>query len=234
MKRLPRFCPVIHVTNSIQAQAQARIAFENGADGVFLIDHEKPYTSLQNTYIAVRRVNPSAWIGLNFLDLRPAEAIRAFPSTANGLWIDNGGIQDEYGTHQPAAAAISDLAAQHGAGQAWRLFAGVDFKYQHSAKSPAEAARLAGQYYQVPTTSGPGTGEAASLEKIAAMKAALVMGDRRRPLALASGVTVENVLSFAPFVDCFMVATGISASFDRFNPALVRHMANLLESRVFA
>ena len=41
------------------------------------------------------------------------------------------------------------------------------------------------------------------------------------PLALASGVTPENVTDYLPFVDCFLVATGISKSFTELDPAKV-------------
>ena len=59
------------------------------------------------------------------------------------------------------------------------------------------------------TTSGSGTGQAAELEKIRRMKAAL----GEAPLAIASGITPENVADFLPHTDCFLVATGISRSF---------------------
>ena len=55
------------------------------------------------------------------------------------------------------------------------------------------------------TTSGVATGHAAELKKIAMFRAAI--GDR--PLAIASGITPENAVSFSE-VDCFMVATGIN------------------------
>lgn len=53
-------------------------------------------------------------------------------------------------------------------------------------------------------TSGDGTGVPLAPER-AAMYRAAVAG----PIAVASGVTVDNVASILPFVDVFMVATGI-------------------------
>ena len=69
----------------------------------------------------------------------------------------------------------------------------------------------------VVTTSGPGTGWSASVEKIGAMKEAL--GDF--PLAIASGVTPENVTDYLGIADCFLVATGISKSFEELDASLL-------------
>jgi len=80
------------------------------------------------------------------------------------------------------------------------------------------AARLASRYCDVVTTSGPGTGQAAAVEKIRAMKQAL----GPRPLAIASGITPANIGEYLPIADAFLVATGISRSFTELDPALVR------------
>jgi predicted TIM-barrel enzyme len=78
----------------------------------------------------------------------------------------------------------------------------------------------------VVTTSGPGTGQAAHVEKIRTMKAAL--GDF--PLAIASGITPENVKDYLPFSDCYLVATGISDSFEELNPDRVRALVNTVQA----
>jgi hypothetical protein len=46
--------------------------------------------------------------------------------------------------------------------------------------------------------------------------------------ALASDVTPDNVGEYAPYVDCLMVATGISSSFDTLDPVLVARLASRL------
>ena len=56
-------------------------------------------------------------------------------------------------------------------------------------------------------TSGSGTGVAADVSKIRAMHGS--MGDHA--LALASGVTPSNVHEYMPFVDAFLVGTGIES-----------------------
>lgn len=42
------------------------------------------------------------------------------------------------------------------------------------------------------------------------------------PLAIASGITPENVGEYLPWCDCFLVATGISCSFEELDPERVR------------
>ena len=63
-------------------------------------------------------------------------------------------------------------------------------------------------YVDVVTTSGEGTGLAPDISKIRGMKTAI----SRHPLAVASGITPENVEEYLPYVDCFLVATGVSIS----------------------
>ena len=42
------------------------------------------------------------------------------------------------------------------------------------------------------------------------------------PLAIASGLTPENIAAYLPYANYFLVATGISRSFDSFDPARAR------------
>lgn len=212
MKPLPKFIAVVHVENVLQALEQTKTALDNGAGGVFLIHHSKPYRHLLAVFQVVREDFPEAWIGLNFLDLSPRDAAYALPANADGLWLDN-------------ADGLS--AAFLPANRNWRVFPGAAFKYQRSLGTcENEAARVSAHFLPVDvvTTSGPGTGQSANVQKVERMKSAL----GSRPLALASGVTPENVTDFSPFVDCFLVATGISKSFHEFDPDKVRQLAEEL------
>lgn len=80
----------------------------------------------------------------------------------------------------------------------------------------------------MPCTSGPGTGRAAALAKLQALQG----GMRGCPLALASGVSTENV---GPVLDhdaaqCFLVASSIANGFHDLNAAKVRALANRIHS----
>jgi predicted TIM-barrel enzyme len=90
----------------------------------------------------------------------------------------------------------------------------------------AKAARRAAPWIDVVTTSGPGTGKAAAPAKVRAMKEAL----GEHPLALASGVTPENVTDYLPWVDGFLVATGISYTFEDLDPARVRDLVRIVRA----
>jgi predicted TIM-barrel enzyme len=78
----------------------------------------------------------------------------------------------------------------------------------------------------VVTTSGPGTGRAAEVTKIQRMREAL--GDA--PLAIASGITPENVDQYLPYADCFLVATGISRSDGEFDSRRVLALVERVKS----
>ena len=56
------------------------------------------------------------------------------------------------------------------------------------------------------TTSGPGTGQAPTVDKIRRMKEAL---GPQTPLAIASGISSSNVEAFLPHADCFLVGTSL-------------------------
>jgi predicted TIM-barrel enzyme len=74
----------------------------------------------------------------------------------------------------------------------------------------------------VVTTSGPGTGAEAGLVKIQRMKQAI----GGFPLAIASGITPENVAQYLPFADCFLVDTGISKTFTEIDPSRLQDLVN--------
>jgi hypothetical protein len=214
------FLAVVHAENVEGALRNTRVAQENGADGVFLINHSISYLKLIECYEAVAQQFPDFWTGLNFLDLG-ASSLAFIPKHAAGLWVDNAGI-DESSTPVAKARGFADLRQRSG----WQglYFGGVAFKYQEPIIDVVKAAKLAMPFVDVITTSGAGTGEAASVRKVRSMKKAI--GDH--PLAIASGITPENVREYMPYADCFLVATGISDSHTELNPERVRALATAL------
>lgn len=206
--------PVIHVDNKDQALRNARIAREASVDGVFLINHGMPSTELLRIHRIVHAEHRDWWVGVNCLDLSPIEVIRSIDDSVAGVWVDNAMI-DETSEEQSAAEAV--LEARNKMGWTGLYFGGVAFKYQRPVDDLAEAATRASRFMDVVTTSGPGTGYAASPEKIRVMKQSL--GDH--PLAIASGITPENVGDYLDSADCFLVATGISKSFEELDPERV-------------
>jgi hypothetical protein len=211
--------PVIHVVSAEQALRNARIAREAHADGVFLINHGMPWGELLRIHALVDDAFPNWWIGVNCLDLAPAEVFNKISDRVAGVWVDDARIREDL-PEQTEAAALA--RARGAAGKPALYFGGVAFKYQRPVDDVARAARIAAGYVDIVTTSGPATGRPADREKIAAMKAAL----GATPLAIASGITPENIGDYLPIADCFLVATGISSAFDELDPARVRTLVD--------
>jgi predicted TIM-barrel enzyme len=169
---------------------------------------------------------PDWFIGVNCLgrDARSIVAEILQTDRLRGIWADDGCV-DEREVDQELAADIRSHLKK------WRglYFGGVAFKYQRPVEDLRAAARMAVKYMDVVTTSGPGTGEAAEVEKIRIMKEA--MGDYPLyPLGIASGITPENVEDYLPFATCYLVATGISRSDHDFDPEKVKRLLDTVRS----
>jgi len=214
------FLAVVHVETEAQALRNACIATDEGADGIFFINHWISYNRLLEYYRSAREKLPDFWIGLNCLDLGKA-ALSFIPEDTAGLWVDNAGINESLA---PVAEAreFSELRKT----SKWQgiYFGGVAFKYQGAVADVTNVAKLAMPFVDVITTSGAGTGVAADVAKIRTMKEAI--GDH--PLAIASGITPENVQDYMPYADCFLVATGVSDSHTELNPGKVRQLVQAI------
>lgn len=220
------FFPVIHAESFEQTLRNARIAFENGADGIFLINHAIDARRLCAIYDMVSRTHPGKQIGLNFLDRPPEQAFCILPISAFALWVDDAGVHAN--AMRPTQFAEYRLNERRRIIPHWKglYFGGVAFKYQEKSGDPSEEAQLAAPFVDVITTSGDATGSAPSVEKMRSMKEAVPS----KPLAVASGMTPENVDLFLPYVDYFLVATGISFSHTELDPARVRMFADKVHS----
>jgi hypothetical protein len=216
--RLGRFYPVIHVTDMAQAIENTDIAFAYHASGVWLISHTGMEPSkLNEIYHAVCRRNPNEMIGINYLNRpNPMDALDDAPQGLRGLWVDN--IEN---IPIPLQGSFNKRTKKHGI----KCFGGVAFKYQHSYGTIAEQTKRAIGRADVITTSGDATGMPPSIQKIQLMHKAL---DGAAPLAIASGITPQNVKEYLPYCQDFLVATGISESFTQLDPALVKQMAGAL------
>ncbi len=210
---------VIHCESTDQTLRNTEIAATGGCDGVFLINHTISVETLLKIHQSVRTQFPNYWLGVNFLGVAVVDVFRDFPiNEIDGIWTDNAGV-DELSFEQCEARAIK--AAIRRNGWSGTYFGGVAFKYQRPVNDVALAAHIASQYMDIVCTSGPGTGKLAATTKLASMHHAIA---GRVPLAVASGITPENVLEVIEYVDVFLVATGISRSFTELDPQLVRSL----------
>jgi uncharacterized protein len=223
---MKRFLPVLHIKTQTQTLEQVELLIDNGAGGVFLIHHTQRYPVSREIFSQVRDRYPDLWLGINLLDLSAPEALSLLtePGTKrlDALWSDDSGVTDRR-VSPKAQATWSIKRSQQWPGE---YFGSVAFKAGPLVDDPFTAAKNARGLMDVVVTSGVATGEAADLDKVKSMREALP--DHR--LALASGVTPENVTSYLPYVDDFLVATGISRTFHTFDPSRVRLLANLIQN----
>lgn len=209
--------PVVHASGADQAITSTQIAAKAGCEAVFLIGHGMSYRNLLYVFDEVVLTQTCTWVGLNFLDLSPIEAASHMPVEANGCWVDDGMIDETSSSQTEADRLIRALSSRD---RPPLLFAGVAFKGQRQPVDLESTCKLA-KRFDVVTTSGLGTGIAADPAKIRRMRAAL--GDH--PLALASGVTADNVADY-PGVNCFLVGTSLE---DDFGMLIYEEVARLRE-----
>lgn len=203
---MKRLFAVIHVESAEQAVRNCRVALDATCDGVFLIAHGTMHaTKLLNCVPACREVIP--YVGVNLLDLSAISAVSAaLMYQVQAVWTD-----DTYLDDKPPGI---------------ELFSGFAFKYRPQPRDLVAGAQAAITSCHVLTTSGPGTGKPADVRKVQAIRAAV--GSHR--IALASGVTADNVEEYLPYVDDYLVATGINRTWADLDPVKARELADLIHA----
>ncbi|MHB1330580.1 MAG: BtpA/SgcQ family protein [Minisyncoccota bacterium] len=219
---------VVHATDEEQTVKNVRVAFDNGAHGIFLINHAGVSTmGLRNLYFQVREIYPKGWIGINFLgpDLKYlTDNLKSYlPKDAQALWCDTLGYDQRFVKSARVIGALNLNLSVRRVAPGAMIFGGFDFKYQEPVKDLSLGVKELGGIVDVLTTSGSKTGSPPSLEKLIIMRE--TVGPTKH-IAVASGMTPENVDPFLDLVDYFLVATGISKSFDELDPARVLMMAD--------
>lgn len=219
--------PVVHPIGREEALTAVRVVNDFGIPGVFLIDQGMTERDVLVLVQEVRERYPTLWIGLNLLSRTPSTALLAAQEACgevDGLWSDDAGI-NEQGSMQPRA----DVFTQIRQAAKWKglYFGGVAFKYQREVphRDLRRAAELAVPHMDVVCTSGPGTGHAADVAKVRALRAG--MGDHA--LALASGVTADNVQSYLPYVQAFLVGTGIEKQVGVLDPVKIEALLRAMQ-----
>ena len=220
----PVVLPVVHPIGRPEALRSVGVAAEAGARGVFLIDQGIGERDVLRLVLEVRAHFPGLWVGVNLLRRSPAAALEvalaACEGRIDGIWCDDAMI-DEHAAAQPAAEEM--LVVRRALRWTGLYFGGVAFKYQRTVAAPdlARAAAVASRYVDAICTSGPGTGLAADPEKLRALHA----GANGHAVALASGVTADNVRAYLPYASALLVGTGIEERFGVIDP---RRLAALL------
>ncbi|MDP3762870.1 MAG: BtpA/SgcQ family protein [bacterium] len=221
------FLAVVHVTDYFQALHNVDVAARAGADGAFLISHGNvcgaELIEILRTIKEERKSHGFApfWLGVNCLDMRGTEVFKKVPPDTEGVWLDDLSIR----RHDPGLSRVKKIRYARLRSR-WRglLFGGVAFKYQEAVPLArlAEVTRIAKDFTDVITTSGEETGKPPTVEKIRVMSEA---AGGPGLIAVASGMTPENVGAYKPYAKYFLVSTGVSESFTKLDPSRVRAFA---------
>jgi uncharacterized protein len=213
--------PVVHVTDLQQAQRNTELARNKGADGVFLINHGFSADRLKSIFQTIQKEYSDWWIGINMLGVSLEQLPHVMPFSAQGIWSDCAGVAS---SHSEDPAAKAKAFYQSTLGYQGLFFGGLSFKGRPTSFTDAEAATQAVGYVDVITTSGIRTGEPPLIEKIRTIRGAI----DRNPLAIASGISADNVHLYKPYADCFVVSSSIEREFGEFDPTLLRELIHLV------
>lgn len=211
MNTLPpiQIWPVIHLAiNSRRPLLQRNIDVilsTGGCAGVFLIQMNGYDEWTMEDACWVREQYPDLAVGVNLLSTPPWVALeKSLGAGLAATWTDTPGVTsaktDAY------ALTIRDRLASS---PEHLFFGSVAFKYQQPELDPAAAGVAAADLGMVATTSGAATGVAPELSKLESMRQAL----GHRSLAVASGITPNNIWELGASLTHVLVSTGISRSF---------------------
>lgn len=207
--------PAIHVESVYRTLLNCEISIKSGADGVFLINHSISPQDLLEIHSKAHSEFPNLWIGVNCLGYDPETTFQMISNDVDGIWVDNAMINEDT-DNQFNAEHINKIREEKE--YKGLYFGGVSFKYQKKVDNLEKVSRIAKRYMDIVTTSGKGTGQSADISKIQRMKDEL----KDFPLAIASGITINNIDNYLDKADCFIVANGISLTWTELNAERIK------------
>lgn len=183
--------PVIHMLNDEQVFLNVELCHQVGIKKVFLINHVVSVQDLLYCADKVKSKYPDMWVGVNMLGVSTEDALSNPLTGIDGLWCD---------------ASISVEDAKRVRKFKGLFFGGLAFKYQPQPTDLESACNEAKLATDVACTSGTGTGKAPTTVKINTIRNYL----GSHPMAIASGVSIENIDSYKGIVDYLLVASSIT------------------------
>lgn len=203
-----KIIPVIHHKDEALTMKNAQMCAENKVYGIFLISMDGENFGLSALAKRIKNTFPDLKVGVNHLGYHAIDSIyENLNYSLDMTWSDNPIVTGESIAVEAEKIANEILDSNH------MFFNSVAFKYQKAEKNISQAVLNSKSLQFIPTTSGQATGKAADLGKLEIMKQSL----QHYPLAIASGLTPENVLQYVPFIEFGLVATGISEDFYTFD-----------------
>lgn len=184
--------PVVHMLNRNQVLTNVRTCIECGIKKVFLINHAVSIEDLIECAHFVKSKYPELWVGINMLGSTTQEAI-SMDLPFDGLWCDQTISSKESSKYRKFKGLF---------------FGGLAFKYQPQPVDLEDACLDSISAYDVSTTSGIGTGKAANVDKVKRIKNLL----GGHPMAIASGISIDNIDDYIELADYLLVASSITSS----------------------
>lgn len=218
----PSVLPVIHYESDKQCMENAELVFSAGCEGVFLIHMNGDNHKLLKVAEDIKIEWPDRLLGINYLGYTAEKALHFNTKLdVDMTWTDE---QLTHSLNKPwdEAKRVKKFLAKS---PRHLFFIAVAFKYQIKEDHPGYSACMARDMGFIPTTSGTGTGVAADINKIKRMKEDL---GSNGSLAIASGITPENVGDFAPYLSHILVSTGISRDFHNFDADKLRSLMDAI------
>lgn len=212
----PVVIPVLHPISTVATRKFLATVIEVGCAGLFAINQGGFISTLDGLLDMaddLATMAPGLPIGINGLGYEAdSVALAAADESVSAVWSDT--------PFKEASGAVQ--------------FHPVAFKGQPQPDDLEQAVHAARAVSTVITTSGPGTGVAANLDKIRKIRE--YAGDH--PVAVASGVTPENAAEYFEHVDAVLVATGIEKRFGILDTVKLRALVDISRSfqsrRVFS
>jgi predicted TIM-barrel enzyme len=210
-----KIIPVIHHKTKDLTIKNAKLCFENNTYGIFIISMEGKNTDLSALAKKIKNEFPTLKVGVNHLGYQASESIyEGLNYSLDMIWSDEPIVTGSC-IHEEAIKIEQEIK-----NSSLMFFNSVSFKYQKEEFFIEEAVQNSKKLGFIPTTSGKATGVAADVEKINKMKRTL--GDY--PLAIASGLTPENILEYTKMIEYGLVSTGISKSFYEFDEIKLKEL----------
>lgn len=208
---LKKFIPVIHITDDLNdLETNLKIIQDNNIKDIMLISHGYlNYLELIELGTKLKSEYNNLNIGYNFLDLNSINVFNYLLKNkikVDYIWIDNSyvGLNNNY------ALKIKEQWLEYKEFNSnVKYFGGVAFKYLPQPKYIEKAIEESKKMMDIITTTGNGTGIEISKEKINLFDKII---NKESPLAIASGVSIENIDYLFHYVNYFLVSSSISKS----------------------
>ena len=219
--------PVIHVESKDMSliMKNVDICTRNRIKAIWLISHSAlTHNDLIDISKEIKKKYPTLWIGCNFLDFyNDTKVFSAVDHKfIDGIWIDNTYLGVD---SVKAEKLYNDWIQSEFKGL---YFGGFAFKYCEQPKDYSIIPEIINKL-EILTTSGNGTGEQPSLEKIKKIRSYIPECDSTyNKIAVASGISFENIKEYISYVDYFIVSSSIEDSFGVLNEEKVRELSDFI------